>query len=128
MRFTATCVTCQTQDDVAMLGFADDEFNTTQYVMLQRGLMPPSPQDREAGFDRPHIEVNSQTHSGYGGVVKAQLQENRLVLKLDPQAAADMSVDDTIEIAFRVPMERLKEIGDQLRVLLGDDIVQVDVS
>jgi|SRR5579885_3611987 hypothetical protein len=127
MMLTANCVTCQTQDDVAMLGFADDEFNTTQYVMLQKGLKP-SQQDREQGFDQPHIEVNSQIHSGYCGVVEAQLQENRLVLKLDPQAAADMSVDDTIEIAFHVPTERLKEMGDQLRLLLGPQRVHTTLD
>ncbi|GIW82863.1 MAG: hypothetical protein KatS3mg105_4670 [Gemmatales bacterium] len=127
MRFTATCVTCQTQDDVAMLGFADDEFNTSQYVLLQKDL-EPSQEDLELGHDRPYIEIDDQRYSRYGGVVKAQLKENQLVLKLDPQAAADMSVDDTIEISFRVPMERLKEISSQLRLLLGNDIVQVDAS
>lgn len=122
MKLTANCVTCQTQDDVAMLGFADDEFNTTQYVLLQRGLKP-SQQDRDCGFDTAHIEVNSQLHSGYGGVVEARLQENRLLLTLDPQAAADMSVDEAIEITFQVPKGRLKEIGDQLRLLLGPEKV-----
>lgn len=126
MRLTANYVTCETQDGVAMLGFADDEFNTTQYIMLQRQLTPPSPQDREAGLDRPHIEVNSPTQSGYGGVAKADLQQNRLVLELNPNAAADMSVDDTIEIAFHLPVERLKKVGDQLRLILGKDRVQID--
>jgi hypothetical protein len=106
-----------------MLGFADEEFNTTQYVMLQKGLRP-NQQDREHGFDQLHIEVNSQIHSGYGGVVEAQLQENWLILKIDPQAAANMSVDDTIEIAFHVSMERLKEISNQLRLLLGSQRVR----
>ena len=127
MRFTATCVTYQTQDDVAMLGFADDEFKTTRYVLLQKDL-EPSQRDLELAHDTLYIEIDDQRHSRYGGVVKAQLQESRLVLKLDPQAAADMSVDDTIEISFRVPMERLKEISNQLRLLLGNDIVQVDAS
>jgi hypothetical protein len=123
MKLTAHYVTCQTQDDVAMLGFADDEFNTTQYVMLQKGLKP-NQQDRECRFDQTYIEVNSQIHSGYGGVVEALLQENRLVLKLDPQAAADMSVDDTIEIAFQVQKGRLEEIAEQLRLLLGAERVR----
>jgi len=127
MKFTANCVTCQTQDNVAMLGFADDEFNTTQYVMLEKDLQP-SQQDLQLGHDKPHIEIDDQRHSGYGGVVKAQLQESQLALKLDPQAAADMAVDDTIEIAFHVQKERLKEIGNQLRLLLGNDIVQADAN
>jgi hypothetical protein len=126
MRFSANCVTCQTRDGVALLGFADDEFNTTQYVLLQRELGPQRPEDREAGFDKPHIEVNSQTHSGYGGVMDARLHETSLVLRLDPQAAARMFVDDTIEIAIRVPSEKLDEIGEQLRLLLGNDIVRVE--
>jgi hypothetical protein len=122
MKLTANCVICQTQDDVAMLAFADDEFNTTQYVMLQKALKP-SQLDRECGFDQHHIEVTSQNHSAYGAVVGAQLQDNRLLLRLDPHAAGDMSVDDAIEIAFHVPKERLNEIGEQLRFLLGAERV-----
>ena len=127
MMLRANCVTCQTHDDVAMLAFADDEFNTTQYVMLQKGLKP-SQQDRALGLDKLHIEVNSQDQSGYGSVETAWLEENRLVLKLDPKAAADISVDETIEISFRLPMEKLREIGDQLRSLLGRDKVQVNFA
>ena len=127
MELIANCVTCQTQDEVAMLGFADDEFNTTQYVMLQRGLKP-SQQDREHGFDQLHIEVNSQIHSCYGGVVEARLHEKQLVLKLDLQAAADMSVDDTIEIALHVPAQTLKDIDEQLRLLLGPHKVRTIFS
>jgi hypothetical protein len=120
MKLTANCVTCQTQDDVAMLGLADDEFDPTQYILLQKGLHP-SPQDRECGFDQTYIEVNSQIHSSYGGVIEAQLQDNRLVIKLDPQAATDMSVDETIEITFYGPKET---IAAQLHILLGADRVR----
>lgn len=127
MMLRANCVTCQTQDDVAMLAFADDEFNTTQYVMLQKGLKP-SQQDRTLGLDNLHIEVNSQDQSGYGSVETALLEKDRLVLNLDPKAAAAMSVDATIEISFRVPMEKLKQISDQLRSLLGPDKVQVNFA
>src|SRR3974390_3002403 len=126
MRFTANCVTYQTQDGVAMLGFADDEFKTNQYVLLQKGLAPPSPQDRQGGVGRPHIEVNSQSPSGYGGVARAQLLENRLVITLHPQAAAEMTVDDSIDIAFHVSKQRLREMGNQLCLVLGKDIVEVD--
>ncbi len=121
MKLMANCVTYQTQDDVAMLGFADDECNPSQYIMLQKGLRPSS-QDRECGFDQTYIEVNSQIHSGYGGVVEAQLKENRLVLKLDPQAASEMSVDETIEITFRGPKET---IAEQLRILLGGERIRL---
>lgn len=120
----ANCVTCQTQDDVAVLAFADDEFNTTQYVMLQKGLKP-SQEDRALGLDKLYMEVNSQGQSSHGGVETAQLESNRLLLTLDPKAAAKMSLGDTIEISFRVPREKLTEISDQLRFLLGPDNVQV---
>ena len=127
MKFTANCVTWQTHDDVAMLGFADDEFNTTQYVILQKDLLP-SQQDLQLGHDKPYIEIGDQRYSSFGGVVKAQLQENQLVLKLDAIAATNMSVDDIIEIAFHLSKERLKEAGNQLRLLLGNDIVQADAN
>ncbi len=122
LEFYAKSVVTQTDDGSAMLGFADDEFNTTQYVLLQRDL-EPSQQDLNLGHDKPHIEINDQRHSGYGGVVEAQLQGNRLVLKLDAQAAADMSINDIIEIAFCVSTERLKDIAEQLCLLIGKDRV-----
>jgi len=119
MEFTAHYVACQIRDNVALLGFADDQSNTTQYVLLQRDL-EPSHQDRELGHDNFHIEINGQQYSGYGGIASARLQGSRLVLQLDPQTAADISVDNVIEITLLVPMEQLKELIKQLRLLLGD--------
>lgn len=128
MAFTATFVTCVTQDNVIILGFADKEFQTSQYVMLQKEISPPSAQDRLMGLDKPHIEIDSQAHSGYGGVVRAVLRKNGLVLELDPQAARKMSVDETIEIVFDVSTERLTMIADQLRLLFGNEKVQFQVE
>jgi len=90
--------------------------------------MKPSRQDLQLGHDKPHIEINDQSHSGYGGVTEVQLKENSLVLKLDSSAASKMSVDDTLEIAFHVSKEKLLGIGNQLRLLLGNDIVRINVG
>lgn len=124
MKLTARCVTCQVFDGVAMLGFADDEFKTTQYVLLQKDL-EPSQQDLELGHDRPLVEINDQRYSAYGGVVEAHLQEKGLLLRLAPQAAADMTVDEIIDITFNLPMDKLKEISDQLCLLIGRERVHV---
>ncbi len=127
MKFTANFVMRQTQDNMAQLGFADDEINTVHYVLLQKNLQP-SNKDRELGHDKTHIEIDDQRHSGFGGVMKARLKQDGLVLTLTNQAATRMFVDETIEIDFVVADAKLIEIGNQLRLLFGDDKVQVDLN
>lgn len=127
MKLAADCVTFQTKDDVAILGFADDALNTAQYVLIQRSLRP-SPTDAQLGFDRPYIEVNEQAHSGYVEVSKATLQASGVVLKLATATALKMGIDDTIEITLRAPAESTRQLADQLRLVLGDERVKVETT
>ena len=62
MELHASRITCRVEDGVAMLGFADDDINTTQYLLLQRTLEPDQ-QDRRLGMDKVHVELNSQIKS-----------------------------------------------------------------
>lgn len=124
MRFTASCITWQNDNGVALLGFADDEFDTTQYLLLQRTLEPDQ-QDRDLGLDRLHIELNDQARSDYGTVEDARLRRQGVTFRLDRTTAATVSNGESIEIAFDVTAARLQEIAEQLRRLIGPSRVHV---
>jgi hypothetical protein len=115
MTLTLPFVTVQNEYGVALLGFANEQFNTTQYLLLQRTLEPDD-QDRALGQDRVHIELNDR--SAYGDVEEARLENGRLVLRLDPLTANQLSGGETIEVAFGESMG-LDIIATQLRVLIG---------
>jgi hypothetical protein len=109
------------------LGAADELDEHSSLCSAAKNLQP-SEKDRELGRDKTHIEIDDQCHSGYGGVMKAHLRKDGLVLTLTNQAATRMFVDETIEIDFVVADAKLIEIGNQLRLLFGIDKVQVDLK
>lgn len=123
MEFHANCISHQTEDGVALLGFADDEFSPSQYIFLQRTLEPDQ-QNHESGHDAIHIEINSQERSTYGDVEQAQLERDRLSLRLSEDTASNLSSSTTIQITFDVMPDQLNNLAKQLRLLLGQDRVQ----
>ena len=125
MRFKASCITWQNENGVAMLGFADDEFNTTQYLLLQRTLEPDQ-QDRALGHDRVHVQLNER--SAYGNVEEAQLRKQGISFWLDQVTAATVSNGEGIEIAFDVTAPRLKDMAEQLRLLIGQERVHATLN
>ena len=127
MRFTASCITWQNENGVAVLGFADDELNTTRYVLLQRTLEPDQ-QDRSLGQDRVHIEVNDQSQSAYGDIEEAQLRTEGVTFRFDPTTAAKVSHGEAIEIAFEVTAPKLQEMAEQLRLLIGQGMVHLTLN
>lgn len=127
MRFTASCITWQNEDGVALLGFADDEFNTTRYLLLQRTL-EPDPQDCGLSHDRVYIELNDQSRSAYGDVEEARLRKPGVTFRFDPTTAAAVSSGESVEIAFDVTVRRLEEMAEQLRLLIGQDRVHATLN
>jgi hypothetical protein len=124
MKFHASRITCQVEDGVAMVGFADDDINTTQYLMLQRTLGPDQ-QDRRLGMDKVHIEFNSQLRSAYGNVEEVQLRKQGVVFRFDPATAAKVSSGETIDVTMEMTAGKMKELAEQLRLLIGEERVRV---
>ena len=127
MKFKASAISALIEDGVAILGFADDQFNPTCYLMLSRTL-EPSRQDLTQGLDKPHLEVNSQKNSYYGGLREARLSRSRLMVMLEEEAATKMSIDKEIEVDFTLKDEKLREVSQQLRLVLGDDSIHVEID
>ncbi len=120
MKLGLPFVTFQVEDGVALLGFADDEFNTRQYLLLQRTLNATD-QDRGLSQDKVHIQLNER--SAYGDVEEAQLENGRLLLRLDHATARQISDGEAIEVAFGPA--NWNAIASHLRLLLGDERVRL---
>lgn len=55
----------QKENNVVIVGFADDEFNSKEYVLLQKSLVSEE-QDKKLGLDQVHITFNDPSRSAYG--------------------------------------------------------------
>jgi hypothetical protein len=124
MTFNLPFVTVRNEYGVALLGFADEQFNTKHYLLLQRTLEPDD-QDRGLGQDRVHIELNDR--SAYADVEEARLANGRLVLRLDPATAGQISGGETIEVAFGESTS-LDIIASQLRLLIGPECLRYGIE
>jgi hypothetical protein len=123
MQFTATFVTYQNENDTILLGFADSEFDTTNFLLLQRTL-EPAQQDVALGLAGLHIQFNERF--AYGKVESASLRSGGLTLRLDQATAAAISNGEDIEIKFAFPELRIRELESQLRSLIEAD--QFDIE
>ena len=121
MKLSLPFVAWQNEDGVALLGFADDQFNTTQYLVLQR-TVDATNQDRVLGQDKVYIQLNER--SAYGDVQEAQLEEGRLVLRLDHATAAQIGNGETIEVEFS-RLTNLNSIASQLQLLIGSEHIRL---
>jgi hypothetical protein len=90
-RFGAGFVHLQQDEFVAMVGLADDEFDTTQYIIIQRTLQA-SEQDRALKQDGVHLEVCDQIRSRYGGLRSVCVASDNVTFSFDDAAASDLQV------------------------------------
>lgn len=125
MRLMAACVVCEEQDGNYLLGFADSATDTSKYVMLQRSV-ELSEQDRNLGFDQPHIEIDDQSRSQYGGITRAELSDGRLLLLLDDNAKKTLK-EESVEVLYETTQHPSRMIADQLLHILGPEKVSVDL-
>ncbi len=99
MNFLAECVTTQTEEDFWMVGFADHEFETTQYLILQRAFEFDE-QDVEQDMNTYYFEIGDQACSSYGGIKEFKLYSSMVQIKLEAQTAASLKIEKVLEIKF----------------------------
>jgi hypothetical protein len=116
-----------TQDDgeVVMVGFADEEYNTKEYVLLQR-ILNPSQEDKQHREDEVHIEVNDQRHSGYGGVRAIRLTRDSVTILLEPSIAEELRVESEIQVAISGTDLDLEALMRSLKFLCKDYVQLID--
>ena len=84
-------------EDMVMVGFADDRVNPSRYVILQKSKTCAE-QDRQLGLDQIHIEVEDQSRSTYGGIKSINLEDDQLIIAITQEARMALNIDGDIEI------------------------------
>ncbi|MFO0968682.1 MAG: Imm10 family immunity protein [Gemmataceae bacterium] len=111
--FHAHCVAIEDMDDFWLVGFADDKFNTRDYLMLQRAFEHDE-QDVSLGMNTYHVERNGQGWSGYGGIMAFELRRDRAKIVFTKEGAATMGNVTEMEITFRVDGDEYSKLKDRL--------------
>jgi hypothetical protein len=112
--FHATCVSIEETEACLLVGFADREFDTTEYLTLQRGHAFDE-QDRRLGLANVYIERNAQGNSMYGGIEHSELSPGRFRLRFDEDGAKVMHGLREMEVTFVASSEKLSVLSAALR-------------
>jgi hypothetical protein len=122
--FHANCVAIEDMGDFWLVGFADEKFDTRQYLTLQRSYEDDE-QDTRLGMNTYHVERDDQSCSCYGGIERFELQRDQLMVRFTPTGAKQLKADG-VEITFKVDGRRFKKLVQQLdRVFQGTECLAV---
>lgn len=116
-QFEATKVHAESEMDVIIVGFANEEVG--EYLLLQKSLSS-SPQDKELAIHKIHISYKEQANSTYGGVRKCLLTEDRVQIHIDSDAATALGAGESIEIRLSVSESILHKLESHLESLFDD--------
>jgi hypothetical protein len=112
--FHATCVSIEDTEVCLQIGFADREFDTTEYLTLQRGRVLDE-KDGRLGMASLYVERNDQCNGMYGGISHYELLPGRVRLHFDEKGAKVMRGLREMEITFAVSAEKLSALSAALR-------------
>ena len=102
-------------DGALVVGFADQQYDTKAYFMLQRGLE----QHDDEGV---YLEHTDQAHGAYGEVMVCLLSGNRIELSVDEVTAKELEVEATFAVEFLCDEPSLNRLELGLkRVFRGTD-------
>ncbi|MBB4128791.1 hypothetical protein GGR77_004122 [Xanthomonas translucens] len=90
-----------------LVGFADQAFDTTAYLLLQRAFAFDE-QDVALGMDTYHVEWSGQEISGYGGISQFLLSRSHARITFAPDSPMARGGMAVLTIVFQlVPSEYL---------------------
>ena len=108
-------------DDFHLVGFADSEADTVNYLMLQRARRFDE-QDVALGLDTYHVEWCGQSRSVYGGVIRFSLWPGRAEVVFSQNAAKALGGLQSLAISFQLTLiEQLELRGALGRIFEGSD-------
>lgn len=110
--------------EVMMAGFADEKFDTRDYVLFQRSCHP-SAADVALGHDRVHTTVGPHEGSGYGGIRSIELFGNHLKLGIGLEAVQALGAGPVLVVRFDPSLESLDEVAEMLCLIAGDLFVDL---
>jgi Immunity protein 10 len=104
--------------EVVMAGFADQQYGTKRYVLLQRGKTV-SAQERALGQDQVHMTVDDQDRSTYGGIRTAELERDIVKINLDQRCAQQLGTEEEIVIRFAATDAQRAELLARMKDLFA---------
>lgn len=112
-RFNATHIFAQDDGYVTMIGFADDEFEPSKFVILQKANVYDE-QDKKMGMDKIHVQIEDESRSKYGGINAVQVSGDLISISLSDEAKSALSVDGDIEVILMPDHQNYSEVKNQL--------------
>jgi hypothetical protein len=80
-------------DGALVVGFADRQFETSEYFMLQRSLDP----DDDDGV---YLEHTDQSSGAYGHVASCSLSGDAIEVTVDDETAESLGTEPTFKVEF----------------------------
>ena len=123
--FEAKCVAVECLDvETQLVGFADQEFDTRTYLMLQRAFEHDA-QDVETGMDTFHVEWCSEDASDYGGIARFVLRADGADVRFEPEAADALGMQH-LTIAFHLSAQEHEALREGLgQIFRGTDCLVI---
>jgi immunity protein 10 of polymorphic toxin system len=109
----AGVVRVEEMDGTLVVGFADREFDTSQYFMFQRKV-------DSGDDDGVYLVHTSQAYGTYGEVSFCSLSSNRIEVTVDATTAENLGTEATFAVEFSCDQESLVRLRSGLeRILRG---------
>ncbi|MEO7402761.1 MAG: Imm10 family immunity protein [Burkholderiales bacterium] len=93
-----------------LVSFSDQEFNARAYLTVQREKSPTQ-QDIALGIDGYHVDIDDQTHTGFGGILRFELHADRAFIEFESDDPAVTAPGATIEITFSLRERQLNQLS-----------------
>ena len=116
LEFDAATVSVSNQDGALTVGLVDEPELPDKYLLLQRSLAARD-QDRSLGQDTYYFEISGQDTSGYGGIAKASLNPQSLLLEFDPSKRCTVF---RVLVHFDIPPSEWRKLSDALDRIFGN--------
>ncbi|MBX3037710.1 MAG: hypothetical protein KF758_12445 [Anaerolineales bacterium] len=123
MKFTASIIEPDVNEQVANLLFADPETNPDEpsVLMFSRAIDIPD--------SIYYFEINDQSNSSYGGLESVRVSRSRLEVKLKRELVEEFGNEDfgQIEIQFDADDEMYQVIVETLQKIFdGDSVLEIN--
>lgn len=98
-RLDAKVCVAYVEDGVVFVGFSDDEFEPSVYLLLQRAVSLGL-QDIALGHDTVHVTYCDQSRSSYGGVLQFILHQGKAQIQFAKETASKLGTTQHLDIHF----------------------------
>lgn len=112
------------EDETIIIGFADDEFDTKEYVLFQKSLSV----EEIPILNKVHITLNSENRAAYGGIVRIILSKKLISIFLSKETASSLGVVDSIHIEYATEEKEFDSLISHFHKLNVEQEIVIEVK